>query len=137
MNDAAPAPAPASVQAEVANANTAAAAGGATAAGLWSPSDVPVRPPPTVRHPLHLLEEFLGSLEEEETNKGDVEEDQQANQEVSQQQQQQQQQQQVSAAAIANRNRRILRVADFLYGDSGSARTVLDNALEVLDGGYG
>lgn len=104
---------------------------------FWSPTDTPVRPPPTVQHPLHLLEEFLGSLPEEG---GDADENigQEANQEEDQ----------PAALALARRSRaaareeaararRILRVADFLYGASGSARTVLDNALELLDGGYG
>ena len=93
-----------------------------------------------MQHPLHLLEEFLGSLpaEEDGVNESNAHENAQEDQ---------------TAAAItlarrsraadqtqreaANRTRRILRVADFLYGTSGSARTVLDNALEVLDGGCG
>ena len=55
----------------------------------------------------------------------------------------QQQEQQATAAAATTKIQRVLRVADFLYGgDSNSSssarsRTVLDNALEVLDGGAG
>jgi len=101
---------------------------------LWSPSDAaPIRPPPAVQHPLRLLEEFLASVDREE------EEEAKINQEGTNEDQQQEQQ--ATAAAATTKIQRVLRVADFLYGgDSNSSsrsRTVLDNALEVLDGGAG
>ena len=140
MNVADSAP-PLPLQADTAGDLTAAAPHQATppSSSLWSPSDAPIRPPPTVQHPLHLLEEFLGSLPEEEDGANDdaqenAQEDQSAAAHTLARRSRAADQMQREAA---NRTRRILRMADFLYGTSGSARTVLDNALEVLDGGYG
>ena len=109
-------------------------------AALWSPTDPPIRPPPTVQHPLHLLEEFLGSLPEEEDEANNDDDGQETTQEQDQSRRSRASDAQNEAA---QRTRRILRMADFLYGPSsssssgGTSRTVLDNALELLDGGYG
>ena len=129
MNAAASAPPPAPV---------------AGAGALWSPSDAaPIRPPPAVRHPLRLLEEFLASIDrEEEEEEAKINQDDDAD-EDRQKQQSEQPQREATAAAATTKIQRVLRVADFLYGgiDSNSSsargRTVLDNALEVLDGGAG
>ena len=115
-------------------------------AALWSPTDPPIRPPPTVQHPLHLLEEFLGSLPEGEDGTNNDDDDN--GPETAQEQDQSTAALRRSRAAdqqnaSARRTHRILRTADFLYGpsssssSSGTSRTVLDNALELLDGGCG
>eukprot|EP00561_Arcocellulus_cornucervis_P007724 CAMPEP_0185818044 /NCGR_PEP_ID=MMETSP1322-20130828/20035_1 /TAXON_ID=265543 /ORGANISM="Minutocellus polymorphus, Strain RCC2270" /LENGTH=141 /DNA_ID=CAMNT_0028515125 /DNA_START=120 /DNA_END=542 /DNA_ORIENTATION=+ len=108
---------------------------------LWSPSDAPpIRPPPAVQHPLRLLEEFLASIDREEAEEAKINQDDGAD-EDQQKQQSEQPQQEEAQNRQDRRMRRVLRVADFLYGgDSNSSsrsRTVLDNALEVLDGGAG
>lgn len=110
---------------------------------LWSPSDAaPIRPPPAVRHPLRLLEEFLASVDREEEEEAKINQDDDADEDQQQKQQSEQPQREATAAAATTKIQRVLRVADFLYGgDSNSSsargRTVLDNALEVLDGGAG
>ena len=110
---------------------------------LWSPSDAapPIRPPPAVQHPLRLLEEFLTSIDREEEEDEDAKINKDCNGEDQQQEQESHQEEAARNQNQDRRIRRVLRVADFLYGgDSSSSarsRTVLDNALEVLDGGAG
>ena len=109
------------------------------------PATAVIAPPPTVQHPLHLLDQFLQYLDtadDDATNSNetadgtstnnDNDNDNDTNQEDAYTARLQRQ-----AARDEIRIRNVLRVAEFLYGDSGAARTVLDNALEVLDGGYG
>ena len=104
---------------------------------------VAIAPPPTVQHPLHLLEEFLQSLNAHDENDCNNNNDDVANNGSNKDGNNQEDDAQYrdrlhrQAARDEIRIRRVLRVAEFLYGDSDAARTVLDNALEVLDGGYG
>lgn len=89
-----------------------------SSAALWSPTDAPLRPPPTVQHPLHLLEEFLGSLPEEEDEANNDDDGQETTQEQDQSRRSRASDAQNEAA---QRTRRILRMADFLYGPSSSS----------------
>mmetsp|Transcript_25547 Transcript_25547/g.55840 ORF Transcript_25547/g.55840 Transcript_25547/m.55840 type:complete len:238 (-) Transcript_25547:162-875(-) len=106
------------------------------------PATSAIVPPPAVQHPLHLLDQFLQHLDSSENDASNSHEtvdgtstsnDNATNQGEDAHKARLHRQ----AARDEIRIRNVLRVAEFLYGDSGAARTVLDNALEVLDGGYG
>ena len=89
-------------------------------------SSTSAAPPTTARHPLHLFDEFLSDL----PTGGASADEAKAGAELAG----------ASAPpprADEARVRRILRAADFLYGEGVAGRTVLDSALEILDGGAG
>jgi hypothetical protein len=85
-------------------------------------SAVDSHPPLHAQHPLHLLDQYLGSIESKERKRNDIENE---NEPIERQCAITAKE---DASELARRREEVIRVADFLYGGSS-----LESALGVLD----
>ena len=83
-------------------------------------SDFDAHTPSQAPHPLHLLDQYLGSIEKVETERN--------SQGIDNKPEETKKAQENAAVILAKRREEILRVADYLYGGSS-----LESALSVLD----